>query len=590
MTRGLLFLLGLFVALPSFSQVRTSKLKPLYFQASKNKLQVLPQRFEYTLLDEDRLKIGDILLDTTQVSFQLEQSKDNQGTYRIRFTWPAELIKEGELAIKNNSGKAIFNTLISKSNVTLSQGKLREEDEGLRSQIGTLVVDNVPANLIEDMKYLPFMVFCIYRETEETRLYLCSNELYLSSQDGAIKSRTSTKKPAQIEINGKVVGNQGIIYLNDRKESVAFKAQTQTGAFLEIETRMKEVDFKDVVVSNNNTELILTAAGAEPVKEETVKKISEKEWQVSLPMSRPVLYLKGDGDIPMRQEFYVRGPLPQEKNRAYLSNRSAWRTYSSQLSFFGVTPEGVDPKIAGADSKSTIKKLKKNQFLWTLQDIPRGKESRHYLTLSTQDQDFIAGYDVFRGHPYRLGLTAHYLTPSQIAFGTIDFQWWLEKFLFMDSSWAHFHWGFALEREQHLTESDETATVDMTTLALLWRAQEGFQLVDETWGLSLPLQMVESSGASTLTYGLGAFIEKRPGRWLKYFMHWSELRLHYFLGSSGSDFKISSAYSLDAIGYWQFSSQWFLRYGLTLSDYKYDPSAPKEDVQFGIKTGVFWKF
>ncbi|MBV2169252.1 MAG: hypothetical protein KUL82_11160, partial [Bdellovibrio sp.] len=237
MLRLTLLLLCLLSAFPSWAQTRSSKLKPLYFQADKNNLQVLPQRFEYTLLDEDRFKVGDILLDTTQVTFQIQPSPNKKGFYRIVFTWPAGLIKEGELAVKNNSGKAILNTLVSKAQVHITQATTQQEQgqESLRSEIATFTVDDVEANLVDSMKYLPFMVFCLYRESDETRLYLCSKELYLSSQQGqmTVKSRSTTKKSAQIEINGKVVGNQGIIYLNERSESVAFKAQTQSGAFLE---------------------------------------------------------------------------------------------------------------------------------------------------------------------------------------------------------------------------------------------------------------------------------------------------------------------------------------------------------------------
>ncbi|WII73805.1 hypothetical protein QJS83_07935 [Bdellovibrio sp. 22V] len=594
MTKILLALSCLIFSVTTLAQTRSSKLKPLYFQADKNNLQVLPQRFEYTLLDEDRLKVGDVLIDSTQVTFHVEPSTTKKGQYSIRFTWPAGLMKEGELAIKNNSGKAIFNTLLAKENVKITEGvrSTQEGEENLRSEIATVTIDEIEPSLVDDMKYLPFMVFCIYRESDETRLYLCSKELYLSSQQGqmVVKARSATKKTAQVEINGKVVGNQGIIYLNDRSENVAFKAQTQTGAFIEIDTRKKDVDFKDVVVSEDNEKIILTASGAEPVDESKVKKISETEWQIALPKSRPVLYLKGDGDIPMRQEFYVRGNLPREKNRPYLSNKSVSRTYSSRLAFAGVAPEGTQIKVPEADKDAQLEPLKKNQFQWTIRDIPKGLETRRYLAVSSDSNNFLVGYDVFRGQPFGLGLGLHYQTPSGIAYGTAEFQWWIENFMMINSSWSRFHWGLSLQRDQHLTENDDNAKVDFTTVELLWRAQEGFNLVDETWGLTLPLQMVQGESASSTTYGLGAFVMKKPKRWLGNFMDWYELKLQYFAGSSGSDFKVKSAYTLKGQAYWKFSSQWFLRYGLDLSDYKYDPAAPKEDMQIGLNVGVFWKF
>ncbi|KYG63588.1 hypothetical protein AZI87_14395 [Bdellovibrio bacteriovorus] len=596
MSKCLLALLSLMTAYSIQAQAqapsRTSKLKPLYFQADKNNLQVLPQRFEYTLIDEDRLKIGDILIDTTQITFQIEPSTQ-KGLYRIRFTWPAGLVNEGELSVKNNSGKAIFTTVLSKENVTITDGvPATGEDEHLRSQVATFSADEVEASLVDDMKYFPFMSFCIYRESEETRIYMCSKELYLSSQQGqmVVKTRSSTKKAAQVEINGKIVGNQGIIYLNDRSENVAFKAQTQTGAFFEIETRKKDVDFKDAVVSDDGSRIILTASGAEPVDEKKVKKLSETDWQISLSKNRPVLYLKGDGDIPMRQEFYVRGELPKAKNRPYLSQKSVSRTYASKLSFTGISPEGVQVRSPENDGTSQLEPLKKNQFQWKVSGIPAGVETRRYLNVQADGQNFVAGYDVFRGQPFGLGVGASYQTPSGIAFGALEFQWWFENFLMINADWSRFKWGLSVERLQHFTEKDDVAKVDFTTLELKWRAHEGFNLIDATWGLTLPLQMVQGENASATAYGLGAFWLKKPNRWMKPFMHWTEYKLQYFAGSSGSDFKVSSAYNLKALAYWQFNADWYLRYGLGLSDYKYDPAAAKEEMQIDLNAGIFWKF
>lgn len=578
---------------PIFAQQSKAKLKPLYFQADKNNLQVLPQRFEYTLLDEDRLKVGDILIDASQITFQIEPSAQIKGTYNIRFTWPAGLLKEGSISIKNNSGKAVLNTAITTENIKVSQEVPQTGDEEkLRSEIATLNIDGIPSSTIDDMKYFPFMVFCIYKESDDTRLYLCSKELYLSSQQGQmiVKPRSTTKKTAQIEINGKIVGNQGIIYLDDKSENVAFKAQTQTGAFLEVETSKKDVDFKDVVISDDGEKLILTASGAEPVDEKKVKKISAQEWQIALPKARPVLYLKGNGDIPMRQEFYIRGPLPKEKNRPFLSSRSAERTYSSKLSFSGVSPEGTQVKIGDKDTQANLEATKKNQFLWTVQDIPAGQENRRYLNVTSEGQNFVVGYDMFRGLPFGLGLGAQYLTSSGVAFGSVNFDWWVENFLGLNANWSRFHWGVSLSRDQHLTESESVAKVDITTFELLWRQQDGFDLIDETWGLSLPLKMIQGPSASALTFGVGGFISKKPWRWLKPIMQWSELELQYHLGSSGSDFKVKSAYALSAKAYWKGSARTHWFYGISLSDYKYEPAASKEDLQFGLNGGVYWKF
>lgn len=571
---------------------RTSKLKPLHFQADKNNLQVLPQRFEYTLLDEDRLRIGDILIDTTEVLFEITPSKTTSDTYQIRFSWPAGLIKEGELAIKNNSGKAIFNAALDKTNVRISPGSIKPELEGIRSERAEFIIDEVESSLVESMKYLPFMTFCIYRESEDTRLYLCSNELYLSSQNGAldIKSRSSSRKNAQIDINGKIVGNQGIIHLNDRSETVAFKALTRSGAFLEIETRKKDVDFKDVVVSEDEESLIITAGGAEPVDEKTIKKISPTDWQIKLPKSRPVLFLKGDGDIPMRQEFYVRGLLPREKFRPFVSGKAPVRTYSSSLSINGIAPEGITLQVPESDKNARLKPGRKNQFTWSISNIPPDTKNRRYLDLSANGSKLSVNYDIYRGLPYGLGLGARHLTPTGLTYGSLEFQIWFENFLGQNSDWARFRWGIAAERQQQLTEKDNSLKTHVTILELAWRAQEGMPLTDKTWGLTLPVQMIQTEAASITAFGAGAFWSAEPHPWLLPIMDWSEIKFNYLIGSTGGDFKLSSAYSLKAMGFWKFKPQWYFRYGAEAVSYKFDPAASKDETQWGLNTGLYIKF
>src|SRR5437868_3724177 len=276
---------------------------PLFFQADKNNIQVLPQRFEYNLVDEDHIKIGDIIIDSTTFGFQIAPSVNFPGKFRARFIWPSGLLKDGSLLLKDNTGKAIWTTNFNRKSIHLINPATTEQDKNVRTQLAELVVDQLNPALVEDMKYFPFMNFCISRTNQDTRIYLCSKEVYLTSKENrlTISSRAQGKRNAFVEINAKSVGNQGIIFLNNENENIGFRAMTQSGAILEVETRMKPVDFKDVVLSDDQKKLILTASGAEPVNEESVQRISNDEWQFEIDAQRPILYLKGEGDIPMRQ-------------------------------------------------------------------------------------------------------------------------------------------------------------------------------------------------------------------------------------------------------------------------------------------------
>lgn len=583
-----------FLPLVTFAQLDSKKdFKPLLFQADKNNLQVLPQRFEYSLWDENRFSVGDVLIDSTQVAFKLAPVEGKKNQFHIRFSWPANLLKEGELTIKNNSGKTVFVAELNKETVHISLGTPLKDHETLRSDIASYST-TVDAKIVNDMKYLPFLVFCIYRKTEDTKLYLCSKELYISSQQGrlTVKPRNLNKKEAHVEINGATVGNQGIIYLNDRSEAVNFTAGTESGSFLEIETRRNDVDFKDIVENNNN--LILTASGAEPADEKQVKKISATDWQIVLPKDRPVVYLKGDGDIPMRQEFNIKGVLPQEKFRPYTAANSTSKTYASSLTLQVTAPRNGQLKPNTQDSSANLEGQNRN-FRWSLTDIPSG-ESRRYLSVAEGENNFVAGYDIDRGAPYILYLGVHYQLPSGLIFATVGGQWWIENFLFRNSSWNHFRWGFALDQRQHLTSKAEYAKVDITTGELLWRAHAGFNMIDPTWGLIIPLQMITAESDNTTMFGVGFFcqhrLQKSSFKFMTHMMNWAEIKLHYFPGSSNQNFKATSTFNLEVNAYKKLSEQstWSLKYGAAFRQFKYVSPPTEEDIQLDLTAAAYWKF
>lgn len=586
-----LCLAALFLTAAVASAQSRSGTRPLFFPAEKNNLQILPQRFEYNLLNDSQLRVGDVLIDSKKLTFSLDPEAHN-GSHKATFSWPLGIINEGELAIKSNSGIAAFSVKVDRRKLQSQAAAQGDEDNPTRNDIATFTTD-IPAATFEDMKYFPFMEFCIFREAQGTRLYLCSEKLSLQKQGDSWSLRprvTGDKKEAQININGKVVGNQGIVYLNNFDESVAFTAEMASGAFLEIETRKKAVDFKDVTESEDGQRMTLSAAGTEPVDPKRIRRLTETEWQITLKKERPKVYLKGDGDIPLRQEFNVTGPLPKAKFRPQLSSSASPRTYSSSVSL-QVTGAANTVLSAAGESHSSLESRGGNTSTWNIEDLPSGTSTRHYLKVSGGGQDMTAAYDIFRGLPWVFEVGARYSAPSGLVHGDLKLQWWIENFLGVHSEATRFHWGLNVERGQHFTESDDYPKVDFTTVELLWRAQEGLHFVDESWGLSLPFQMIQGDGVSITAYGLGVFwLTTPPADWMKKLMNWSEFKLNYLAASSGDTLKLSNAYQLSAKGYLKRSETFYWSYGLSLSGYKYDPAAPKEDPQLGLHGGAVFKF
>ncbi len=566
---------------------------PLFFQADKNNIQVLPQRFEYNLADEDHIKIGDIDIDGTTFGFQIAPSVSFPGKYQARFIWPAGLLKEGSLLLKDNTGKAVWTTNFNRKTIKLlanRENSETEKSEGKagRTQLAELVVDQLNPALIEDMKYFPFMNFCISRTNQDTRIYLCSKELYLTAKDNRmiVRARSQGRRTPFVEINGKSVSYQGVIFLNNESENIGFRAMTQSGTVLEVETRMKPVDFKDVVLTPDKKELVITASGAEPVNEEKVKRLSDAEWQFKIDAERPVLYLKGEGNIPMRQEFYVKGDVPMDAARPSIEQNSYDRIYKPDLTLRGTSAPGTSVSSNAPNEK--VDKLEDNRFRWHLTEIPAGEISRHYLRVSHEQSSYLAAYDVYRDFPFEVGGFLAYWTPSAQFYGDLSVTWWMENFMGSDANWSRLHWGLNLKESLMLTKKDGEANVNITHLELLWRATPGFHFQDRTWGLSIPYEVIQGNGLSVSGFGLGAFYsDKAQARYQRY-MHWYEVKFDYLTGLGSGDVKLKGAMNLLGTAYYHTDKHMSWSYGLGASQYSFDPGTSK--MQFILRGGMNYRF
>ncbi|MBK9321722.1 MAG: hypothetical protein IPM97_01995 [Bdellovibrionaceae bacterium] len=561
---------------------------PLWFQADKNNLQILPQRFEYNLEDEDHVKIGDIIIDPTTFGFQVAATPNQPGKFKARFVWPSGLLREGTLSIKDNTGKAIWSAAISKKNTRLITLESSKSESSLgKTKLIEFVTDQLQEAFIEDMKFFPFMSFCIGQTSQDTSIYLCSKEVFLFSQNGkiSIRSRSQAKRTAFVEINGKSVSNQGIIFLNDENANIGFRAMTKSGAILEIETRMKPVDFKDVVISQDKMSLTLTASGAQPVADERVKIINNETWQFQVDAERPILYLKGAGDIPMRQEFYIKGEVPSEKIRPYVSKDSSNKVYQGTLLLNGVAAKGTTVTAEAKDQK--VEKLENNQFVWMLENIPSGKTSRHYLRVNDNKSSFVVAYDVFRGYALETGAFGSLSLSSQQLYGTFFVNWWIENFIGNIESWSRFHWGLRAEQTLVFNKKNNQPNLNTSRLELLWRANPGFHFLDSTWGLVLPYEVIQTNAGSASSAGIGAFFSHPPPKSLEKWMDWSDAKLVYLLGG-GNDVRLNNAVIGSGLAYIRATDQLNWNYGLGLSRYAFDTG--DSPVQIQILGGATYRF
>ncbi|MFN8790875.1 MAG: hypothetical protein ACK5Y2_05395 [Bdellovibrionales bacterium] len=103
----------------------------LSFLPEKNNLLTLPQKFEYSLGDSYKLLLGNRIIDTSLLSFQiLNESSDRQ----IALSWPSQIFEKAHLRILNPSGVAIWSDeadAAQNSKTLLNATKLLQQLSGL---------------------------------------------------------------------------------------------------------------------------------------------------------------------------------------------------------------------------------------------------------------------------------------------------------------------------------------------------------------------------------------------------------------------------------------------------------------------------
>lgn len=499
---------SLFLMLSSLSWSQ-SNLKPLYFPAEQNNLQILPQRFEYTLLNEDTFKIGDTLIDTNSLIYDIKAGKEGA---ELTFSWPGSLIDSGEVTIKDNNGKAIFSTPIppqQQIHRTSTEPATEEVAATTHSEIHSFSISLKDKDILETLKYLPFTVFCLNKEGVGAKIYLCSKELYLAQENGVpkIKSRSARHPKSSITVNGKEVGDQGLIYLNSRDEDVFFRARSQSGAFLEIETRKQDVTFIDFFISKSQKDIVLTGLGASPASSKRARKLEDGSWQVILPIARPFLYVTGDGNIPMRQEFYVRATIPKSQYRPFVSKSTPTKIYASSLQAQGVKPRNIT--LQKEEKSEDLLTLNNDQFSWTMTNLEKGVENRKSLVVSAEGEHFISSLFVTRGYRYQMDLDIfNQLSPSQMS---------AQLKL---SAWLNLNWGVALKARPMLSSAADESQVSFYGGELLWRKHEGLNMIDPSWGFYGGFETVQGQNDSGLSLGAGLTYSYKNLLW----MSWLDLR------------------------------------------------------------------
>jgi hypothetical protein len=552
---------------------------PVYFLPEKNNLQILPQKFEYNLLNNTTIKIGDIVIDSNNLSLELTNERSQYG---FTFNWPAGLFQHAELVLFNNYGKAIKNYTINKGDVEL----IKDQKDGDKSNSDSLVRKDkaifktgIEQELIDEIKYLPFFKFCLQRKEENTRIDLCSVELYFSSKDGkpAIKMRSENKKKAQILVNNAEVGEQGIIFLNDLSESINFKAQSESGAKLEIETRLKPVDFQDVVVSEDGTSLLLTGMGSLPVSDKNVKIINESSWQIRLPIEFPVFYIQGEGGIPFRQEFFVRGGLPTENIRAQSPDLISDTYFSSEKMTLELA-KGTT--VASKETNSKVSQNKSQKIDWTVSGLEKGKDNKRILYIKKDKNEYAIYQSIYRAPPFEAQLGISHYSAQKMSFANLGLNYWITK-----------RSGLALKMDQAVTKTDTVDKWSIMEISYLHRFKSGLNFRDPYFYGSAHMRNSTISTLSFSQMGLGVGQNARfQSAYFTPIADWYNWNFKYFMGAKSNEIEIKSLMVVDYKFLLELSRSYYFNYGLEVQSISVSGMEEIKSSQVNANFGITYLF
>lgn len=542
----------------SFTSVLFAQI-PLNFPAEFNSIQILPQKFEYTLLDSSSIKLGDIIIDSKTLNLNLELNPNNFNEGRLLFSWPAGLLKEGELLIFNNNGKSIFSRSISKENIKIVSGE-KNSNSLIRNEISLFTTEYLDEELIEEIKYLPFFKFCVVKKERITKVELCSSELYVSTENDklSIKERkNNSQNEAKVIINGKEAGDQGIVFLNAENENLNFKAQSESGALLEIVTRLQHIQFKDAIITSNKNFLKLKASGSFPVSDTGVKKLGPDSWEITLPIEFPVFYVQGEGGIPMRQEFNIKGPIPHEKLRSFAIGSPKTKTYSSESTIEGRLPKGATIKSKEDTSEVSIKN--KQNFLWTFKKLNPSALNHRYLTVQSGETEAVIGYDIFRGYRNDFLIKSELLTPTNLINLSMEFTYWLNDL----TSGLSVKYLTAISKPQNITKYSNL------DFSYNFRLSKGINFIDPSFFFGFSYKMLQLNDSSFSLPGVFLGDKRKPtSYWYSMISDWYQWKLEYFIGQKVNSIDLKSVLLFEYSNFYSLAPNQYLNYTLGLLKYQ----------------------
>lgn len=543
----------------------------LFFPVDKNTVKILPQRFEYELVDKDKFRVGNVLFDARLFEFRVGRS-EAEDQFRLKLKWPAGLLSEGEISIRDNIGKAIWIHPIDKEAIKIRMRKV----DGVNQNLAELEGDVLPEAVFRGLQFVPYFQVCVQKTELPTRISLCSKDFFVQVTKGRLEIRTrdSLRQESFVNINGTKVDPQGVIFLTSMSDVISMRVLLLSGATLDVDTRMKEVEFRDIASNDARGRLMITGFGAEPASNHRMVKLADGSWRTEVPLKMPVIYLRGEGDIPMRQEFVLEGDVRDQSMRVDTVGQLPISTYSSSVTI--ELKKNPAMKIQAGDADGEVEE-NDGTLSWTLQNLSDHQKNRRFLTVTQEGRKFTAAWDVIR-YP-RWDLTAGLALPFD---ARLHLRGWM----------SNQNLGFGLDYQQFITEwKKDVGLTSRARLPFYYSVPDHYNFLGNAWGAMLaPAQYTFKQGSS-MGLQLGAFSQLQMPKGFSLLGSWNQIEAGLFTLGLGSEPKIASELFFRTEFLYPHGGRRFYFWGLEVNQMKAQFQGQNESLsRIEIQGGLKWQF
>ncbi len=464
----------------SFAEDRS----PLLFPLAKNQAQILPQSFEFEILGKSAIRIGDVLLNAKLMRLKFIRTKSGDINADIKI--PGGLIANGDFIIRSLNGKVLHTEPVNLADGQKlpMQRSAGSRFENLRFEVTGISLKNFPKKDYAEIKKTRNFQFCIEKKEKLTSVSLCSGDLTVQDRNLNIQVVNTSQKSdvPESKINDQVVGPQGVIYLQDPFESILAVFEIGKLATLRFSTKFQPLDLRIAQTLPERKKIQIQGRGVEVSDVRSVIEQNPQYWVVELNYDRPIIYLRGEAQIPLKQEFVILNDklIPPEVDAL-----TKWpaKTYSASTS---VVLDGRESlRLEAVEKDSLISAGKETQRVWKVAGLKKGQPEKRLLKILDGKYTWIAQGDFERG---RRILTEFQLGSALMS--QIRAEYWLNT-----------RWGLELQNNYLFRATTALTSWNQIGIQGIYRWERGFVAVNPTTKFHLGYQIINLTTPATNNVG-----------------------------------------------------------------------------------------